>query len=396
MKKHFSYGGMGYVNRQLHVVHDVSVIQEGPALGHKLFIDRGTLEDVFRLGNLSPERGVKCRFTHPGLSSDGLGRFLGRIRNFRLGNGRVIADLHLSNVAAKSPYGDLRDYIESLAEADPFSLGMSIVYRPAESHDEAGRSYARLLELLAVDVVDEPAANRDGLFSSALVGSNIFAERAFAVADSLVTLETVELAIESGDWSVLPSEILELARSYGYFRLEDVARCYVLCRRKKKMTQQLIEPDVPSDDGVALDNVGAWADENSLEISILRAELEARKQTEVTLLQRLRDVEIAERDRELRFMAASWSGDINAHLSVLKQLDSGGVRLYKMLMDGLSEQISQSALFSVSGTSRQPTGSGLERLDVLARRYAVEHNVTYEMAYMAVLRENPDLYSGGV
>ena len=51
-------------------------------------------------------------YTHPGLSADGLGKFLGRIHKLRREGDKVYGDLHLSALAFKSPTdGNLGDYI---------------------------------------------------------------------------------------------------------------------------------------------------------------------------------------------------------------------------------------------------------------------------------------------
>ena len=51
------------------------LIQAVEALGHGMMIDEVTLDQVVAYGNVLA-KGVKCRFTHPGLSSDGLGSLL--------------------------------------------------------------------------------------------------------------------------------------------------------------------------------------------------------------------------------------------------------------------------------------------------------------------------------
>ena len=49
------------------------------------------------------------------------------MRNFQVQGDKVIGDLHLSETTAKSPSGDLREYVESLAEEDPEAFGLSVV-----------------------------------------------------------------------------------------------------------------------------------------------------------------------------------------------------------------------------------------------------------------------------
>lgn len=176
----------GRVDRDRMVIERFSVITQGEALGHGLWIDAEFLSSLVDLGNEFGSRGVKSRFTHPGLSSDGLGKALGRSKRFNLAEGQVYADLYLLRAASKSPDGDLPTYVMELAEEDPEVFGASIVFsRDVEGeqvfldqHSPEGRfqspdprntknlPHARLGRLIAVDVVDTPAANPGGFFSA--------------------------------------------------------------------------------------------------------------------------------------------------------------------------------------------------------------------------------------
>ena len=169
------------------VIRGVSVITRGEALGHGLWVDAEFLQDVSDHLNASGN-GVKSRFTHPGLSSDGVGSKLGKLHEAKVIGDQVFADLHFQEAATKTPDGDLADYVMSLAEETPEDFGLSIVFEhdanAMESHEaqnsvmQAGRSifvspdednqnnypHARLAKLRAGDVVDSPAANPEGLF----------------------------------------------------------------------------------------------------------------------------------------------------------------------------------------------------------------------------------------
>lgn len=168
------------------LISGVSVIARGEALGHEMWVDADFISDVTAAINESKAEhgGVKARFTHPGLSSDGLASRLGRVVNARTEGERSIADLHLLDAAHRTPDGNLAEHILTLAEEDPESFGISIVFahdleaeqeQTAEhtengyfvSPDEDNKSnyrHARLAKLRAADVVDDPAANPDGLF----------------------------------------------------------------------------------------------------------------------------------------------------------------------------------------------------------------------------------------
>ena len=181
------------------ILRDVVVLSRGEALGHDLWIDSVMLSDTMNWLNAQP-KGIKSRFTHPGMSSDGLGKMLGRIHDARMRGDSVIADLSFTESSHDTPDGDLANYVTLLVTEDPEAAGLSIVFdrdrlaeqrflmdngATIEEDDDWGGSYidtsewkspdpdnvegyphARLKELRAADVVDEPASNPDGMFST--------------------------------------------------------------------------------------------------------------------------------------------------------------------------------------------------------------------------------------
>lgn len=173
------------------MIKGVSVITRGEALGHGMWIDADFLSDVTAAinGSKAASGGLKARFTHPGLSSDGLGSHLGRLLDARTEGDKVLADLHIVEAARNSPDGDLAEYVMGLADEDPAAFGMSIVFErdikaeqdflerhsTPEGDDSVFTSpdddnvnnylHARLSRLRAGDAVDEPAANPAGMFS---------------------------------------------------------------------------------------------------------------------------------------------------------------------------------------------------------------------------------------
>lgn len=170
--------------RDAGLIEGVSVITEGEALGHDFWIDNQFNTQVAAAIN-SRDKGVKSRFTHPGLSGDGLGKLAGRVMSAEVEGNRVVAEQHFTQSGHKTPDGDLAGYLMDLAEESPADYGLSIVFMhdvgemdrfAAEHTDEKGAfispdplnvnnyPHSRLGELMAVDAVDEPAANPGGLF----------------------------------------------------------------------------------------------------------------------------------------------------------------------------------------------------------------------------------------
>lgn len=137
------------VDRETEIVHGYIVAQEGPfkSEGRGEF-DKDALREIVRLMSAAPN-GVKSRFSHPDMSSDGIGTFLGRARDpwidtitLRDSEGElrtdpiecVRADLHLDPSAHKSPKGDLAEYVMTLAESDPDAVSSSLVIRADQEY----------------------------------------------------------------------------------------------------------------------------------------------------------------------------------------------------------------------------------------------------------------------
>lgn len=179
------------VDRENRVIYGYSVITRGEALGHYFWIDGTALDQTVAFGKAAAQkgRGIKCRFTHPDICNNALGKFLGRARNFRLDGDQVRADLYLADAASNAPDGDLATYVMTLAEEDPDAFATSIVFthdnqsesefkkehtkwddikdtkifKSPDPDNEKNLPHVRLASLNANDIVDEGAAN-EGLF----------------------------------------------------------------------------------------------------------------------------------------------------------------------------------------------------------------------------------------
>lgn len=217
-------------DRNVGLIRGASIIVEGEALGHDAWVDATFLSQVAEKINDAGETGVKARFTHPSLSGDGLGSMFARVKNASVVGDRVVADLHMTEAGHKTPDGDLAAYVMDLAEEDGDAFGVSISFMrnmgeekkfAANNSDENGRfrspdkrnkdnyRHFRLSRLIAADVVDEPAANPDGLFTKA--SQRIAHEGADLVSFALgQTSEPPELALLDID----PTRIRDFAKRY--------------------------------------------------------------------------------------------------------------------------------------------------------------------------------------
>jgi hypothetical protein len=174
------YTTSGSVDRDRGAIFGVSVNTVGEAKGHGVFLEQSFIEDVAELGN-SLKQGLKARFGHPNMCSTALGTFIGRFKNFRVEGEQCIADLYLSREAQDTPHGNLYEYVLGMAENESDMFGTSIVFTVGEHYqlsdtgekivdemlwDDGRKVFVTCDKLHACDVVDDPAANPDGLFSS--------------------------------------------------------------------------------------------------------------------------------------------------------------------------------------------------------------------------------------
>ena len=163
------------VDDELGIIYGVSLITANrEAAGHEVYVDETMVDQVVEFGAKTEPTGLKSRFDHPSACSRAVGSFVGRFHNIRRDGMQARGDLHLAESAAKSPEGDLRGYILSLAKEDPDAFATSIVFRNADpevvgygddvpADDPRRFPHARVAALHHCDIVDQGAAN-DGLF----------------------------------------------------------------------------------------------------------------------------------------------------------------------------------------------------------------------------------------
>lgn len=136
-----TFGRPVAVDRKANVLRGYVVAQLGPfkSDGRGEFNQEG-LGLIEQLGNES-KQGLKSRFTHPTMCSDGLGNYLGRVRDFFLSESMnadgqkvpaVRADLVFDLTALETPPKGgkpLGEYVMDLAEGDSDALSSSLVLK---------------------------------------------------------------------------------------------------------------------------------------------------------------------------------------------------------------------------------------------------------------------------
>ena len=415
------------VDRERHIIYGVSAAQAVEALGHGMVLDGKTIAQVVEHGNAA-RNGVKSRFAHPGLSSDGMGKHLGRLRNFRQEGDKAIADLHIADSAFKSPSGDLGTYIMDMAEDDPDMFGLSMVVRGerfwtlADGSEVAAvtedgertkrpenattqHPVLRVAQLVAVDAVDEPAANRDGLFAARhLWATNGLAQEAFADID-----EYLDGA------GVTPRKAFQFALAYFTARGVDVKEFTMAEEQDEQQEEQEAVPEQPATEAPTEPateptepgaDIGAELAALKAQIAAMQAELAAKGERESELAAALgqADERLAEMERTAmrgRFaeLSAGWYGETAKHVAMLEKLaaldgEAGeSFQFYVQTQAALSEQLRASALFGEKGTDKPGTfASATEQVTAMAAARAKDQGISLGEAMKQVFGEQPGLY----
>jgi hypothetical protein len=418
------------IDRDRNIIYGVSAAQAVEALGHDMVLDGKTIGQLVEHGNAA-RNGVKSRFTHPGLSSTGLGKYLGRMRNFRQEGDKAIADLHLADSAFKTPDGDLGTYVMDMAENDPDMFGMSVVIqgrrvwtladgtemdvedfkegrRPENATTE--KPVVRIKQLHAVDAVDEPAANRDGLFAARhLWATNSLSQEAFDDIDEYL----------SGA-GVTPQRAFQFALAYFTARGVDVKEFKQMAevtpeeeQKEQPETTPATPPaseqpaeESPEPDADAGAELAAQLAELKAQFAAMAAELAAKgeRETELSLALSQADERLAEMERAAmrdRFaaLAAGWYGDTSKHVAMLEKLaaldgEAGeSFQFYVQTQNALAEQVKAAGLFGEKGTDKPGNfASATEQVAQLAAARAKEQGISLGEAMKQVFGEQPGLY----
>jgi hypothetical protein len=129
----------------------VSILEEGEAKGHDLFVDKQSLSKALEIMKAA-KNGVKVKMNH----GSGLDAVVGFARNPRIEGNRLVADLRLLR---NSPHYGL---IKEMAAEAPDQFGVSLAF-VNESETINGKDYIRPQSIASADLVSSPAAT-NGLF----------------------------------------------------------------------------------------------------------------------------------------------------------------------------------------------------------------------------------------
>lgn len=130
------------------------------AEGHDLHVDDTTLAQIHEWGK---KRGkVTVKADHKGADGKTFKAIVGYLTNFRMDTAskKVRGDLELLHSEPLTPK------ILEMAKKMPENFGLSAAFKGKGVKGAGGKNFARCSKLLAVDLVENPAANPDGLFSA--------------------------------------------------------------------------------------------------------------------------------------------------------------------------------------------------------------------------------------
>jgi hypothetical protein len=126
-------------------------ISVGPALGHAMMVDETTLSQAEAAGVAGSP--VKVFVDH----DESIDSLIGFLANFRIVEDQLRADLELLGSHPQATF-----YSEILTKA-PNRVGFSMTFSGTPDEQD-GKRFARVSELVSVDLVSRPAANPDGVF----------------------------------------------------------------------------------------------------------------------------------------------------------------------------------------------------------------------------------------
>jgi hypothetical protein len=131
----------------------ISVATIGPALGHEMFVDDVTLLQAEAAGQKGAP--VKVFVDH----DESIDSLIGFITGFRIEDDQLKGDLEL---LAEHPQAKF--YSEIITKA-PGRVGFSMSFG-GQPEEVEGMKFARVSELVSVDLVTRPAANPSGVFKA--------------------------------------------------------------------------------------------------------------------------------------------------------------------------------------------------------------------------------------
>jgi hypothetical protein len=133
----------GQIDEENGIIHDVVMVEEGPAKGHGVHLESEFVTDLVAYDiRVFGSRGVPARFGHPGASDNTMGMQMGHYQNIRKRKGdkgqmQAIGDLHLLDAAEISPSKpNMKSYVLRMAKEAPDFMMSSIVFKASKYYQK--------------------------------------------------------------------------------------------------------------------------------------------------------------------------------------------------------------------------------------------------------------------
>lgn len=211
----------------------VSLIQEGPALGHGVFVDRKAL-NKFRA--LAAQQGrVKAKLNHFSSVEDTIGYY----ENFRVVKGKLLGDLTLFDAHSR------KDMLLEMINEIPAAFGVSLMFAADEPELDkmTGNYMTRPKVLYSADFVDTPAANADGVFSADEIDSS--EEDMANPTPTAQPEQTIDFsALIADQLNVFTAKFDELSTQFAAENAKVAAECEALKSEIKALQEAKNEVDV--------------------------------------------------------------------------------------------------------------------------------------------------------
>jgi hypothetical protein len=238
------------VDREAGIIRGINVLESGlVAKGHGLTVDDKTIATVLASAK---GRKIGCKVNH----GSGLSNLVGHFTNFRVDGRKLRADLVVLQSA------EHRDLIFEAAERQPETFGGSIAFA-GDPEVIGDLRCARCRELKAIDLVVDPAAVSDGLFSAGPVDNNSRA----------TTMDTEQLLAQLQKQNQLLEQQIQFNAQIDQ-RLTQFEDSLVAAAEEvedEPDLEDLLEGRVDADgtvnlEGLTLEEIGALEDSGLLEI----------------------------------------------------------------------------------------------------------------------------------
>jgi len=202
-------------------IQGISLIQEGPALGHGVYVDRKSLGQFKALA--ASKGKLKAKMNH----FSALESTVGYYENFRISKGKLLADLSIFDSFSG------RDALLEMIEKIPSEFGVSLMFKALEPelNSADGKFYTRANDIYSADFVDTPAANRDGVFSVAIDSD----EQVMVEPEKPQALEALSSVSE---FSALSEKIEQLSAQMAAYEAKLTGECEKIAADIKAFTEK--------------------------------------------------------------------------------------------------------------------------------------------------------------